>query len=285
MADAVKFVFSKRFFAELLCIDPKKLTFFICRISDDDDCVADYPVIKIRGIDDYVFHVRSGQFISMTPDHKIIPATVSKSNDGVVFLAEDYEAMAAKGYKYMPETVLKTDWFREFYSRRIVNSLICDAGDDKTSPTIIRGRHRSDGLEIKFNADFWAALLHVHKRKISYGILRVKLCEESGETRYTELMPVLKIDGIPDYCFDIERGVFFKHKCYCPRGWFGLVDAECLHAKVAISKDMVVFRASGGEELSVKKAAIYRHYLTRVVNDKLYPTQTGSHTSAAPWFI
>lgn len=264
MASALKFVFSKCFFAEYLCVSVEKVSFAVMRYVDEEDFL-ERPVIKVMGIDRLFFDIETKNFIRLSANHTLIPAKIKKYRDMVIFSTNDGA-----------EINYDLDNFRKNYMRRIVSSLIKDAPSAHEVPTIRKNKweNKHRVLLLEFNKRFWSKLLHINPREIAYGLIRAKyyIADEPDILKYIDLVPVLKINGVSDYYFNIEHGIFFKPEEYngeFSKYWYGIFHAEYVPAKIVCSRDKVVFFTKEGERSELYKANIYRHYMTRVVNDAI----------------
>ncbi|MBO5284770.1 MAG: hypothetical protein J6B00_02725 [Alphaproteobacteria bacterium] len=104
-------------------------------------------------------------------------------------------------------------------------------------------------LELKFEKNFFAALLQTSAKKISYGFL---VCQEGERCSYR---PALMVSDVKAYVFDIENCMFV---------WL----ASHRHfekAQVKKVKNKVIFKNSNAE-MTMGLASFYRHYMTRCVN-------------------
>lgn len=88
MASAVKFVFSKCFFAEYLCVSVEKVSFAVVRYIDGEYFI-ERPVIKVKGIDRWFFDIETQNFIRLSANHTLIPAEIKKYRDRVLFSTND----------------------------------------------------------------------------------------------------------------------------------------------------------------------------------------------------
>lgn len=262
MDSAVKFVFSKCFFAEYLCVSADKLSFAVMRYVCKEG-ILERPVIKVKGIDKWFFDITYQDFIRLSANHTLIPAKIKKYRDIVIFSTNDGA-----------EIDYDLDNFRKYYMRRVVSSLIKDAPSAHEVPTIRKNKwekgHRV--LLLEFNKRFWSKLLHINPREITYGFIKAKyyIADEPDILRYIDLVPVLKIKGISDYYFSIERGMFFKPEEYngeFGNYWCGIFLTEYVPTKIVCSRNKVTFYTKNGERSVLHKADIYRHYMTTVVND------------------
>lgn len=265
MASAVKFVFSKCFFAEYLCVSVDKVSFAVMRYVDEEDSFERL-VIKVKGIDRWFFDIETRNFIRLSANHTLIPAKIRKNRDIVIFSTNDGA-----------EVNYDLDNFRKYYMRRIVSSLIKDAPPSAQEvPTIRKNKweekHRV--LLLEFNKRFWSKLLHINPREIACGLIRAKyyIADEPDILKYIDLVPVLKINGVSDYYFNIEHGMFFKPEEYngeFSKYWCGIFHTEYVPTKIVCSRDKVVFFTKEGERAELYKANIYRHYMTMVVNNAI----------------
>ncbi len=261
MVSTVKFGFSKAFFAEFLCVSIRKVSFVIIRYSGKED-IIDILGIKIHGIDDYFFNIEMCHFSRQPENHTQIPVKIKKCGDRIIFSAEG------------SEVEYDLWWFYRWYNRYFVNSLIEDSYSASAIPTIRKNKWESGHqvLKIRLNKWFWSKLLHVDQKDISYGIMKTKFYEddELDILRYTEMVPVLRVKGVSAYYFSIERGYFFNQEEFEKEfPWGGIRLIEFIPAKVAYSRNKVIFSAKNGDVVESQKSEVYRHYMGRVANSWL----------------
>ena len=110
-------------------------------------------------------------------------------------------------------------------------------------------------LEIRFNKAFFSRILHVPQRHIHYALMKCTY----GDS--VDCFPVLRIDGIKNYYYNIEFGKFVSM----------LPETELIDAKATRSRNYVTL--SGGDiRVSIKLVPFYRHYMVLTANALLYRT-------------
>lgn len=111
---------------------------------------------------------------------------------------------------------------------------------------------KKKNLKLKFDKNFFAALLHESARKLHYAFL---VFDEGERKNYC---PALTVDGITKFAFNIPNDMFVQ-----------LSNRHHIEkAQVIKAKGKVIFKNENAEiELSL--ASFYRHYATRFVNETL----------------
>lgn len=110
---------------------------------------------------------------------------------------------------------------------------------------------RNDFIEIAFNKEFFAQLLHVHERKLHYVLLAYV-----DETKITR-RPAIFVDGINNWIFDIEIAEFVP-RC----------DQHVLERIQPLrrTKEEVTFVSTLGDKRAIPLTKFYRQYMSKVVN-------------------
>jgi len=264
MATTVEFNFSKAFFAEYLCVSENRISFVIIRYEDEEDRF-DYPAIKVKGVDKYFFNLEIAKFFfcGQSPNFTPIPTKIKICKDRVIFKAKD------------SEEEYKLSYFRSSFENRVVSSLIEDKPSALAVPTIRKNKWESGDpiLKIRFNKRFWSKLLHVDQRYISYGLIRANIDYADDDPyfwQYTDWVPVLKVKGVSNYYFWIERARFCTLEELSIECRLGISPPEYVPTKIVLSRNEVIFRAKSGEMGKLQLADVYRFYMTQIANDWIF---------------